>query len=283
MKRYDKMDYRLPKRIENSNKSTYGRVLNIAGSDYMTGAAYLSSVSALKVGCGYCFLCSTERVISAVAAQTQNIVFMPLNDLEKSLQENIFDVVEIGCGLSQSDTAVEIFNTTIKNISKDKILLIDADGLNILSKEPQIFTSLNLRNIVLTPHPKEAARLLDCTLEESLDNTFESAQTISRIYNAITVLNTHRTVVVSPEGKTYINTTGNNSMAKAGSGDVLAGMISGFAAQKIDLFEACVFGVYLHGLSGDLAKEELTEYSVMAEDLISYIPLSIKKYTKQFC
>lgn len=76
------MDYRLPKRIENSNKSTYGRVLNIAGSDYMTGAAYLSSVSALKVGCGYCFLCSTERVISAVAAQTQNIVFMPLNDLE---------------------------------------------------------------------------------------------------------------------------------------------------------------------------------------------------------
>lgn len=283
MKRYDKMDYRLPKRIENSNKSTYGRVLNIAGSDYMTGAAYLSSVSALKVGCGYCFLCSTERVISAVAAQTQNIVFMPLNDLEKSLQENIFDVVEIGCGLSQSDTAVEIFNTTIKNISKDKILLIDADGLNILSKEPQIFTSLNLRNIVLTPHPKEAARLLDCTLEEVLDNTFESAQKISRIYNAITVLKTHRTVVVSPERKTYINTTGNNSMAKAGSGDVLAGMISGFAAQKIDLFEACVIGVYLHGLSGDLAKEELTEYSVMAEDLISYIPLSIKKYTKQFC
>lgn len=283
MKRYDKMDYRLPKRIENSNKSTYGRVLNIAGSDYMTGAAYLSSVSALKVGCGYCFLCSTERVISAVAAQTQNIVFMPLNDLEKSLQENIFDVVEIGCGLSQSDTAVEIFNTTIKNISKDKILLIDADGLNILSKEPQIFTSLNLRNIVLTPHPKEAARLLDCTLEEVLDNTFESAQKISRIYNAITVLKTHRTVVVSPKGKTYINTTGNNSMAKAGSGDVLAGMISGFAAQKIDLFEACVIGVYLHGLSGDLAKEELTEYSVMAEDLISYIPLSIKKYTKQFC
>lgn len=277
------MDYRLPKRIENSNKSTYGRVLNIAGSDYMTGAAYLSSVSALKVGCGYCFLCSTERVISAVAAQTQNIVFMPLNDLEKSLQENIFDVVEIGCGLSQSDTAVEIFNTTIKNISKDKILLIDADGLNILSKEPQIFTSLNLRNIVLTPHPKEAARLLDCTLEEVLDNTFESAQKISRIYNAITVLKTHRTVVVSPEEKTYINTTGNNSMAKAGSGDVLAGMISGFAAQKIDLFEACVIGVYLHGLSGDLAKEELTEYSVMAEDLISYIPLSIKKYTKQFC
>ena len=277
------MDYKLPKRIENSNKSTYGRVLNIAGSDYMTGAAYLSSVSALKVGCGYCFLCSTERVISSVAAQTQNIVFTPLKKLEKMLSETSFDVIEIGCGLSQSDIAIDIFNTTIKNLSQEQILLIDADGLNILAKNPQVFTSLKLKNVVLTPHPKEAARLLDCSLDDILANTLASAQKISRIYNAITVLKTHRTVVVSPDGRNYINTTGNNSMAKAGSGDVLAGMISGFAAQKMDLFEAAVIGVYLHGLSGDLAKEELTEYSVMAEDLISYIPLAIKKYIKQFC
>lgn len=277
------MDYKLPKRIENSNKSTYGRVLNIAGSDYMTGAAYLSSVSALKVGCGYCFLCSTERVISSVAVQTQNIVFMPLKNLEKMLSETSFDVIEIGCGLSQSDIAIDIFNTTIKNLSQEQILLIDADGLNILAKNPQVFTSLKLKNVVLTPHPKEAARLLDCSLDDILANTLASAQKISRIYNAITVLKTHRTVVVSPDGRNYINTTGNNSMAKAGSGDVLAGMISGFAAQKMDLFEAAVIGVYLHGLSGDLAKEELTEYSVMAEDLISYIPLAIKKYIKQFC
>ena len=75
------MDYKLPKRFENSNKGTYGKVFNVAGSDYMPGAAYLSSVSALKIGCGYCFLCSTERVISAVAAQTQNIVFVPISGL----------------------------------------------------------------------------------------------------------------------------------------------------------------------------------------------------------
>lgn len=276
------MDYKLPKRIENSNKSTYGRVLNIAGSDYMTGAAYLSSVSALKVGCGYCFLCSTERVISSVAAQTQNIVFMPIKNLEASLNDTLFNVIEIGCGLSQSDVAVDIFNTTIHNISKEQILLIDADGLNILAKNPQLFASLELKNVVLTPHPKEAARLLDCSVDEILDNTLESAQKISRFYNSITVLKTYRTVVVSPDGRNYINTTGNNSMAKAGSGDVLAGMISGFAAQNRDLFDAAVIGVYLHGLSGDFAKEELTEYSVMAEDLISYIPLAIKKYIKQF-
>ena len=91
------MDYKLPQRTEISNKSTYGKVLNIAGSNYMTGAAYLSSISALKIGCGYCFLCSTERVINAVAAQTSNVVFVPQNKLIEHINEA--DVIEIGCGL----------------------------------------------------------------------------------------------------------------------------------------------------------------------------------------
>ena len=89
------MDYKLPKRIQNSNKSTFGRVLNIAGSDYMPGAAYLSSVSALKIGCGYCFLSSTERVIDAVAAQTQNVVFVPVEQVKNYLN-NTTTVVSIG-------------------------------------------------------------------------------------------------------------------------------------------------------------------------------------------
>lgn len=270
------MDYKLPNRFENSNKATYGKVLNIAGSDYMPGAAYLSSVSALKIGCGYCFLCSTERVISAVAAQTQNIVFVPISELLNHLESS--DVVEIGCGISQNSYAVDIFKTVITNHSVDKPLIIDADGLNILSTMPEILTGRNLSNVILTPHPKEAARLLDCELDEVLSNVDESALKIAKLYNAITVLKTHRTIVISPDGRMYTNTTGNNSMAKAGSGDVLAGMISGLVAQKMDLFEAAVLGVYLHGLSGDLAKEELTEYSVMAEDLISYIPYAIKSY-----
>ena len=148
------MDYKLPKRTENSNKSTYGRVLNIAGSDYMSGAAYLSSVSALKIGCGYCFLCSTERVIDAVAAQTQNIVFVPYSKLLENLKTA--DVVEIGCGLSQEPIAVEVFNTVIENIPQSTKLLIDADGLNILSKNPNKFMNRSLASVILTPHPKEA-------------------------------------------------------------------------------------------------------------------------------
>lgn len=269
------MDYKLPKRVENSNKGTYGKVLNIAGSDYMPGAAYLSSVSALKTGCGYCFLVSTERVIDAVAVQTKNIVFVPRKEVLLHLASS--DVVEIGCGLSQNRDAVELFQTVINNLSPNLPLIIDADGLNILSKMPEFFTSKKFSNVVFTPHPKEAARLLDCTLEEVLNNTEKAAEKISKIYNAVTVLKTHKTVVIAPDGRKYLNTTGNNSMAKAGSGDVLTGMISGLAAQGTDLFEASVLGVYLHGLSGDIAAENLTQYSVMAQDLIDCIPEAIKK------
>lgn len=268
------MDFKLPKRFENSNKASYGRVLNIAGSDYMPGAAYLSSVSALKIGCGYCFLCSTERVIDAVAAQTQNIVFVPLKDLELNL--SMADVVELGCGLSQDKQAVEIFNRTISSLSKDVPLVIDADGLNILSKNQETFIKQEFNNVILTPHPKEASRLLDCSLDDVLNNFEASAIEISKKYNSVTVLKSHNTVVVAPDGRKYINTTGNNSMAKAGSGDVLSGMISGLIAQGMDIFEAASLGVYMHGLCGDFAKEKLTEYSVMAEDLISFIPNAIK-------
>lgn len=263
------MDYKLPERIENSNKSTYGKVLNIAGSDYMSGAAYLSSMSALKVGCGYCFLSSTERALTAIAAQTKSVVFVPYKDLEKHLAS--CNVIEIGCGLSQSDEANSIFNKVLEHRDDNIPMLVDADGLNLLAKAPR-----SLKNTILTPHPKEASRLLGCPLEVVLNDFEGSAKKLSEKYNSIIVLKSHKTIVVAPDGRIYKNTTGNNAMAKAGSGDVLAGMISGFVAQGMDLFEASALGVYLHGLAGDLAKNELTEYSVLAEDLISYIPYAIK-------
>ena len=109
-------------------------------------------------------------------------------------------------------------------------------------------------------------------------NIEQSAQKIAIKYNCVTVLKSHRTVVVSADGKTYYNTTGNSALAKAGSGDVLAGMIAGFVAQNMSIFEASVLGVYLHGLAGDLAKEDLSAYGVLASDTIRYIPLAINSY-----
>ena len=260
----------MPIRPEISHKGSFGRVLNISGSDYMPGAALLSSLSALKIGCGYVFLCTTERVIDAVAAQTQNIVFAPLNDLFEQLK--CADVLLIGCGLSLSDEAKSLFKKAISNV-KDIPVVIDADGLNILSNIDAIVLP---KSLVLTPHPKEAARLLNVSVDEVLEDTVQAAKEISKKYNCVTVLKTHKTVVCSEKLEVYENTTGNSALAKAGSGDVLAGMIAGLLGQKCDLYLAAKLGVYLHGLCGDLAKNDLTEYGVLAHDLIRYIPSSIK-------
>lgn len=274
------MEFKLPQRIENSHKGTYGKVLNIAGSDYMPGAAYLSSVSALKIGCGYCFLATTDDARKAIAAQTQNIVFVQPQHIDKFFDQ--VDVIEIGCGLGNDSYGKKMFSKFIDNSFKSTPVIIDADGLNILAQNDfdQIydFTNKKFEKLVFTPHPKEASRLLGITLEEVLADTQKAAREITKKFNCVTVLKTHKTFICSPDGSEYTNTTGNNSMAKAGSGDVLTGMITGLIAQGMDMFEASCLGVYLHGICGDLAKEKLTEYSVMAEDLISFIPNALKNY-----
>ncbi len=265
----------MPERAEISHKGTFGRILNVSGSDYMPGAAYLSSLAALTVGCGYVFLCSTERVINAIAAQTQNVVFCPLSDLEVQLK--MADVLLLGCGLSTSEEAAEVFKRAIENAPST--VLIDADGLNILSAEggktlKQVQN--DIFDLILTPHPKEAARLIGVSLDEVLVDLEASAKEISKKYNCVTVLKSHNTVVCSKNLEIYVNNTGNSALAKAGSGDVLAGIISGLLAQKCEPFHAAKLGVYLHGLTGDLAKNDLTEYGVLASDQIRYIPFAIK-------
>ncbi len=258
------MDFKLPKRLENSNKGTFGKVLNISGSKYMWGAALLSSLSALKVGAGYVVLTSEESVLSRIS--TPEIVLSPIS----KLSEIDATVLLIGCGLSTNDSAKEIFNQVIPS----KIpTVIDADGLNILAQ-----TDTNLdKNTILTPHPKEASRLLGWTLDEILNNMEQAAKKICEKYNCITVLKSHRTIVTDGEN-IYHNTTGNSALAKAGSGDVLAGMIAGLLAQGSTPYEASCLGVYLHGLAGDLAKNDLTAYGVLASDTIRYIPYAIKQY-----
>lgn len=272
------MDFNLPNRIEESNKSTYGRVLNICGSDYMPGAAYLSSVAALKMGCGYSVLCSTDRVIDSVAAKTSCVVFAPLDKLEEQVE--LADVVVFGCGLSTGFIAVDLFKRFMEVVPSDKKVIIDADGINILAKNYDVFKEKGLTNLVLTPHPKEASRLLGVETESILSDTKAYAMRVAERYGCVAVLKTHSTAVCTADGRLYTNTTGNNSMAKAGSGDVLTGMIAGLISQGIGHYEASVLGVLLHGISGDIARDNLTEYSVMAEDLINYIPEAIKRYSK---
>ena len=254
------MDFKLPTRNENSNKGTFGKVLNISGSKYMWGAALLSSLSALKIGAGYVVLASDEEVLNRI--NVPEIVLAPLS----KISELDASVLLIGCGLSTSRK--EILKSAI---SRKIPTVIDADGLNILA---QIDLKLD-NNTILTPHPKEASRLLGYSLDKVLDNLEQSARKICEKYNCITVLKSHRTIVTDGE-KIYHNTTGNSALAKAGSGDVLAGMIAGLLAQGANPYEASCLGVYLHGLAGDLAKNDLTAYGVLASDTIRYIPYAIK-------
>lgn len=264
------MDYELPLRNENSNKGTFGRVLNISGSDYMPGAAYLSSVSALTAGCGYVFLASEERVINAVAAQTQNIVFAPLTDIENLLKSST--VLLIGCGISTSKKAENIFKDTIKACNIPTV--IDADGLNILSEweNPKL-----PENLILTPHVKEASRLLEIDVERIISNMEFFAKEISQKYNCTTVLKSSETVVCGKDLQIYKNTMRNSALAKAGSGDILSGIIAGLLAQGLDEFNAAKTGVYVHSLAGEYAKNDLTEFAVLANDQIRYISCAFKK------
>ena len=271
------MDYNIPKlpvREENSNKGTFGKILNVSGSEYMTGAAYLSSVSALKTGAGYVELASHPNALRTVSTLSPEIVLAPITKIAEIIKNST--VLLIGCGLSTSDDAVKIFKETISQ-AQNLPTIIDADGLNILAankiKLPE--------NVILTPHPKEASRLLNCNVYDILRDMETSAKKISKQYNCITVLKSHNTIVASQYDALYHNNTGSSALAKAGSGDVLAGMIAGFLAQHMNAFDASVLGVYLHGLAGDLAKNDLTEYGVLASDTIRYIPCAIKHYLKQ--
>lgn len=265
------MDYEIPLRSEISNKGTFGRVLNISGSDYMSGAAYLSSVSALTAGCGYVFLASGERVIEAVAAQTQNVVFAPIKEIENLLKTT--DVLLIGCGISTTARAERIFRDTIKKAT-DIPTIIDADGLNILAKTDELQLP---QKLTLTPHVKEASRLLGVELEKIIFDMEFYAKEISKKYNCTTVLKSSKTVVCSVDLEIYKLEKENSALAKAGSGDVLAGIIAGLRAQGLDDFNSAKTGVYLHSLAGEFAKNDLTEYGVLASDQIRYISSAFKK------
>ena len=261
----------MPKREQISHKGTFGKVLNFCGSEKYTGAAYLSAISSLKTGAGYSALATDKNVINILSAMFPDAVYMEYSDGIDVI--NNFDVVLVGCGLDINKKSVQVFKAIMKKLNNSEIpLIIDADGLNILSK-----IKIQLpENTIITPHPAEAARLLQISTDMVLANTKDSAKKLSEKYNCITVLKTHRTVICDKSYNVHINEYGNSALAKAGSGDVLSGIIAGLLAQKIKLFEAAKLGVYLHSKAGELASEELTEYSVLASDLLKYIPKAIK-------
>lgn len=275
----------LPQRPENSHKGTFGHVLNVAGSGFYTGAAYFSSISALKVGCGRVTLASSETCCRAVSALSPDIILKPLKEtkektihpqsvreIEKKLDKS--SVVSVGCGLSMNSETMKFLKELIKILNKYTIpVIFDADGLSIIGK---LMISKLPQNTILTPHPKELSDLMGVRVDDILKQPEFWIKECCEKYNCTTVLKLHKTIVADSKGNFYVNNTGNSALSHGGSGDILCGMISGFLSQGLSCFEASVLSVYLHGRAAEIASEELTEYSTLSSDLLNYIPKAIK-------
>ncbi len=271
----------LPKRIQNSNKSTFGRVLNIAGSAFYPGAAFLSSISALRIGAGYVSLACIPQLISIVSSMAPEITYISLNssstgciDSNNKIKDlSTYNVISLGCGITTNDTTKNFILNLLPQISERQRLVIDADGINIIAMNK---SDIYLKNAIITPHPKELSRLLNVSVAEINDNREKYARITSQTYECITVLKGNQTIVTNGE-KIYINQSGNSALAKAGTGDVLTGIIAGLSAQKLSPLDAALAGVFIHGLAGDIASSDMTEYSVLASDVIDYIPFALRE------
>lgn len=264
----------LPKREQKSNKGTYGRVLIIGGSLCMAGAPSFSARAAYRVGCGLVEVYTHEKNRVVLQTLVPEAILSVWNDeidylqLENSIKKA--NAIAIGMGLSTSDKALEILKFTLENA--DCPLVIDADALNLIAKNQELLKSISSSAIV-TPHPLEMSRLTGIKAESIVKDIPLFAQNFANENGVICVLKDHNTAVAYPNAnKIYINQSGNSGMSTGGSGDVLDGVIAGLLAQGTKPYIAATLGVYIHGLAGESASEILSEYSVMASDIIEALP-----------
>ncbi len=274
----------LPKRKKDSHKGTYGRVGIIAGQEGMTGAAYLSTMAALRTGSGLVYSICPSSISHILAIKLIEAIIKPVEDkgcghfIYDSLDEVLriiedMDVVALGPGIGlSSDTSGMVKEILLKY---EKPLVLDADGLNCLAQIGLDLLNKRKAPTIITPHPGEFSRLIGVETKEIQRKRIEYSRQIANRYNITVVLKGTGTVVASPRGEVYVNTTGNPGMATAGSGDVLTGVIVSLLGQGIGPYESAVLAVYLHGLAGDLARDKKGEYGMVARDILEHIPDSI--------
>ena len=275
---YEKQDLflGLPKRKKNSHKGSYGKVLMIAGSKGMSGAAYLSAKAAYAVGAGLVQIYTHEENRVILQQLLPEVIITTYDTFDSEQLEKLIqwaDLIGIGCGLGKSDTAERVMQYTLKRALVPCV--VDADGINILSKHMEWIEETNAL-IVLTPHMKEMSRMLQCSVKELIEQRMEKLHAFVERYKVVCVLKDARTLVAKEHQNTYLNLSGNAAMAKAGSGDVLAGVIVGILAQQCEPYTSACLGVFLHGLAGDMARDKKGAYSVLASDLVAEISSVLK-------
>mgnify|MGYP002099949378 FL=1 len=272
----------LPDRPEDSNKGTYGRLLVIAGSKGMAGAAYLNAHAAYMTGAGLVRIYTSSdnrEILQTLLPEAIITTYEEYNKEELLSLLTWADSVCIGSGLGMSRLSEKILKTVIEYVKVP--CLIDADGLNLLAENKNYLNQMAERRFVITPHMKEMSRLTGTSVEELKADRIQILKDFISRYRITCVLKDSRTLIASEEKGIRMNLTGNSAMAKAGSGDVLAGVISGWMVQGKEAEDAAELGTYIHGLSGDLAKFEKGVYSVMARDLIEYISKALMKLEEE--
>ena len=272
----------LPDRPEDSNKGMYGRLLVIAGSKGMAGAAYLNAHAAYMTGAGLVRIYTSSdnrEILQTLLPEAIITTYEEYNKEELLSLLTWADSVCIGSGLGMSRLSEKILKTVIEYVKVP--CLIDADGLNLLAENKNYLNQMAERRFVITPHMKEMSRLTGTPVEELKADRIQILKDFSSRYRITCVLKDSRTLIASEEKGIRMNLTGNSAMAKAGSGDVLAGVISGWMVQGKEAEDAAELGTYIHGLSGDLAKFEKGVYSVMARDLIEYISKALMKLEEE--
>jgi NAD(P)H-hydrate epimerase len=277
----------LPPRPPDANKGTFGRILVVAGSRGMSGAAVLCASGALRGGAGLVRVAVPEDILPLVAVGNPCYMTRPLPydpegrlraeagpELAALLREST--VAVLGPGMGQGGALPELLLGLLQQASGP--LVLDADALNNLAAHRDCLDG-HAGPVVITPHPGEFARLVGSDVAAVQGRRTELAAEFARTHRLVVVLKGHRTVVTDGLG-VYVNATGNPGMATGGSGDVLGGLIAALIGQGLKEFAAAQLGVYLHGLAGDLARDDLGETSLIASDLLHYLPRAFLAHTR---
>jgi ADP-dependent NAD(P)H-hydrate dehydratase len=275
----------LSPRPPDSNKGNFGRVLVVAGSRGMSGAAVLCASAALRGGAGLVKLAVPQEILPIVAAANPCYLTAPLaqddgGQLADRAEAEVLalaqanDVLAVGPGLGRGPSISALIFSLLAQVQKP--IVLDADGLNALEHHTERLKS-RTAPIILTPHPGEFARLVDTDVATVQGQRQDLAVRFAADHRAVVVLKGYGTIVTDGR-RVYRNTTGNPGMATGGTGDVLTGLIAALLGQKLEPFAAAQLGVYLHGLAGDIARDELNEVCLIASDLLDYLPRALRTF-----
>ncbi len=304
---------RVPERVQDSHKGTYGKVLCVAGSSRFRGAAALCTEGALRSGCGIVTLATVEPVFASVQPRMPEAILLScsqsdaLNEKDewfggidgseasklRSELKNGYSALVIGPGMGNTDDTAALTKALVTDTAVTAVL--DADALNALARQPdndpqvRSYAGQNLTylpraasdgSLIITPHPGELARLCGCTIKQIKDSPAEIAVLYAIKNNCVVVLKEHRTIIATPEGHIYRNTSGNSGLARGGSGDILAGMIGSLAAQGLSAEDAAICGVWFHGRAAERCSARRSQTCMLPHDIFEDLGIMMREHDR---